>query len=114
MCIYNGGFENWNMILVENYPCETNLELLARERYHVEQLNATLNQRKPGRTAKQFYQENKETIIAKVKIYSEANKEAIRAQHAVQIECECGVTYTHGHQSRHKTSKKHNKFINQV
>ena len=39
----NGGFENWEMILIENYPCENNIEADKKERYWVEQLNANLN-----------------------------------------------------------------------
>ena len=39
----NGGFDNWEMILIENYPCENNIEADKRERYWVEQFNANLN-----------------------------------------------------------------------
>jgi len=39
----NGGWDNWEMILIENYPCENNIDADKRERYWVEQLNANLN-----------------------------------------------------------------------
>jgi hypothetical protein len=45
----NGGWINWQMILVESYPCASKLEMLARERYHYETLGATLNGNIPGR-----------------------------------------------------------------
>ena len=62
----NGGFDNWTMVLVEKYPCETSLEKLKRERYWYETLGATLNKQVPSQTqqeyAKQYYVENKEII----------------------------------------------------
>ena len=39
----NGGFQNWSMIIIENYPCENKRKLEQRERYFIELLNATLN-----------------------------------------------------------------------
>ena len=39
----NGGWDNWEMILVESYPCNNDLEKRARERYWYEELNAKLN-----------------------------------------------------------------------
>ena len=44
----NCGFDNWEMILIENYPCENNIEADKRERYWVEELNANLNSVIPG------------------------------------------------------------------
>ena len=39
----NGGWDNWAMVLVEEYPCDTSLKARARERHYIEQLNANLN-----------------------------------------------------------------------
>ena len=39
----NGGFLNWECILIEAYPCSSPHELRARVRHWVEQLNANLN-----------------------------------------------------------------------
>jgi hypothetical protein len=41
----NGGWDNFSMILIEEYPCKTSLEKLARERYWIEKLGPTLNSR---------------------------------------------------------------------
>ena len=62
----HGGFENWSMILIENFPCDTKLELLKRERYWLEELGATLNKLVPSRTPKEFK-----------KIYNETHKKEI-------------------------------------
>ena len=41
--INNGGWNNWDMIEIEKYPCLDSREAKGRIRYHIEQLNATLN-----------------------------------------------------------------------
>jgi hypothetical protein len=39
----NGGWDNWSMIKIENYPCETRLDAESRERYWMEELKSNLN-----------------------------------------------------------------------
>ena len=58
----NGGWDNWSMILIEEYPCNSSLEARSRERYHQETLNASLNMRKSQNTDKEYYIQNKEKI----------------------------------------------------
>ena len=43
----NGGFTNFEMILINTEPCEHRLEALSKERQYKEQLKATLNQLNP-------------------------------------------------------------------
>ena len=43
----NGGWDNWDMILIETIKCENNLEARKKEREHLEQLGATLNKERP-------------------------------------------------------------------
>ena len=69
----NGGWENWNMVLVEYYKCDSKLELEKREREVIENLKSSLNQVIPRRTIKEYYQDNKE----KYKEYYEDNKKQI-------------------------------------
>ena len=45
----NGGWENWEFVLLEDYPCNKKKQLNIRERYWFEKLNATLNDRYPER-----------------------------------------------------------------
>ncbi len=102
-----GGFDAWDMILIENYPCKSKPELLARERYHIEDLEANLNKVIPTRTHKEYYDDNKEIIKEKIGKYREKNKVQIQAYKAQKMDCECGGTYTQNHKSRHLQSKKH-------
>ena len=66
------------IILVESYPCNNVDEAKARERHYIEN-NECVNKNIPGRTQKEWYniwyEENKEVITEKHKIYREQNKE---------------------------------------
>ena len=50
---------NYDIILIENYPCERKDELHARERYYIESLKC-VNKQFPGRTQKEYREVNKE------------------------------------------------------
>lgn len=56
----NGGIDNWDMVIIQNYPCNTKLELLERERYFIEQLNSELNNVVPVRTSDELKELRKE------------------------------------------------------
>jgi len=45
----NGGWENWEMIEIEKYPCVDGNESTKRERHYYELLNATMNKCIPNR-----------------------------------------------------------------
>ena len=64
---------NYDIILVEDFPCERREQLLARERYWVENTKC-VNKFIPTRTHKEYYQDNKENK----KQYCEENKEKIK------------------------------------
>jgi hypothetical protein len=68
------GLENCFIVLVENYECKTKEELHQRERFYIEN-NECVNKVMPGRTAKQYFEANKEKIKEYYKEYREANKE---------------------------------------
>ena len=93
----NGGWDNWSMIMIEEYKCNNILEALKRERELIEELKATLNCRIPSRTKneykkkyyknnidkykeqhKEYYENNKEKILEKCKEYSIDNKDKIK------------------------------------
>jgi len=76
----NGNWENWDMVLVEYYPCKTKLELEKREREIIEELKPTLNKQIPTRTIKEWHDDNKEKLLEERKIYYETNKEKIKEQ----------------------------------
>lgn len=85
----NGGWENWTLLFIENYPCNDNNEAKARERHWIELLDTkeyrdnnidkveeikdnyyTNNKEK----FKEYYEKNKEKILQQKKLYHEAKK----------------------------------------
>ena len=80
----NGGWGNWNMIIIETRSCKDSLEAKSIEREFVEKLNATLNTIRPiaalaevKEMKKKHYEEHKEEQLAQQKERYEENKEAI-------------------------------------
>ena len=69
------------IILIEEFPCGSKMELERRERYHIEN-NICVNKYKPARTyeerleyLKEWREVNGEAIMEQQKEYYEANKE---------------------------------------
>jgi hypothetical protein len=73
----NGGWDNFDLILIEKYPCEDVNEAKKRERYWIEHLKSALNMTIPLRNDAEYYQDNKEKIKQYVKEYNIINKEKI-------------------------------------
>ena len=74
----NGGWENWELVKIEDFPCNSFNDALKRERYWIEALKATLNKTIPLRTDAEYYQDNKDVILKKCAIYREQNKDKIK------------------------------------
>lgn len=74
----NGGWENFNMEILENYPCITEEELFIRERFWYDELKPDLNERRPYATKeekKQISNERKKELWKSSEEYREKNKE---------------------------------------
>ena len=93
----NGGWENWDMIMIHRQSCVDALEAHTIERGYVESLGATLNCILPSRTNQEsqehkeaynvaYYEANKDTIRESSAAYREANKDAIRESNAARYE----------------------------
>ena len=75
----NGGWINWDMILIENNLNVNNkLELHKKERMYIENLKPTLNYSIPTRTSKEYYNDNKVVLREQKKEYRQKNKDAIK------------------------------------
>ena len=73
----HGGFDNFEVVKLEDYPCERFEELTKRERYWFEELSATLNKQVPSRTESEYYQDNQDKIREYMKQYHEQNRDKI-------------------------------------
>ena len=122
----NGGWDNWNMIEIEKFPCSDGNEARAKEEYWRSHFNAQLNSRKAYMTDeekleyhKQYREQNKDRILE----YNENNKDKKREQDKLyrvnnkdiineKITCECGCIINKHSLIRHKKRQIHLNAIN--
>ena len=118
--------DNYEIILIENFYCNSKRELEEKERYYIENTDC-INKIIPTRTKREYYQENKEEIIEYQRKYREDNRELINEYHrkyyqehkdelskkaSEKITCECGSIVSRQHLLRHYKTNKHINFIN--
>ena len=80
----HGGWDNWSMILLEQYEAPNRFEAEKRERYWIETLGCNLNMRTPSRK---------------------------RPERKIFFNCDCGGTYSNYNKNIHFKSNKHTKYI---
>ena len=100
------GIENCNIVLLELCPCECKDMLLSREAHYIKKL-ACVNKVIPGRTKKEWDEDNKEKISEYSKDYYEDKKEKINEK----MTCDCGGCFTKQHKSQHEKTNKHQKYL---
>ena len=78
----NGGWDNWDMVLIETLNCENALDAKKKEREYIEALNATLNESRPyinkqeqAEYKKQWAKDNAERVKMKKQQWYLENKE---------------------------------------
>ena len=73
----NGGWEEWKMIWLEDYPCNNVRELQLREDQVMIQYENRINKNRASRNKKEYYEDNKDKIAEQQKQYYEDNKEIL-------------------------------------
>lgn len=136
--LFEGG--DVDIILVEDYPCESKEQLHSRERHWIEN-NECLNKNIPTRTDSEYYQANRDKIYEKniewrknnpvklaqymkkwrknnhekAKAYDkkkyEKHRDKILAQCKKKVTCECGTIVQRRNIIKHKTTDKHKNLI---
>jgi hypothetical protein len=106
----NGGWECFNMIEVEKYPCNDGNEARAREEYWRCYFNSQLNTKRAYRTDEQrierykkYYENNKDTHNKYTKEHYQKNKDKLLEK----ITCECGCMINKGSLTQHLKTQKH-------
>jgi hypothetical protein len=118
----HGGFENWDMVQIEEIKFENNRELHARERYWIETLHSKLNAYIPNRTEEELIVIKKDydaerrirdqdNINIMRKKYRDENKEKITEHAKISYNCPCGGKYQNTSKAAHMKSSKHHKYI---
>lgn len=104
----NGGIANWDIIEIERLVCDV-IEARIRERYWIEELNATLNRVRAYATIEERKKQNYESSLKEHR--KEYRKKWKKENEKEKIKCECGGKYTSSHKSRHYKTKLHQSFI---
>jgi len=100
---------NYEIVLIENYPCNSKDELHARERHWIETLEC-VNKVIPTRTRAEYREATKEHI----KEYYQQTKEKVRAKDKIKHNCECGGRYVHSRKAAHFKTIKHQNYLSTV
>ena len=102
----NGGFNNWKMILIEDYPCNGKREAEQREQYHIDLLVEKINtinaftENRYQKLIKENSNHNQERYQRTLENNPNHNKE--------KYYCECCINYfSLKHKARHERSQKH-------
>lgn len=108
---------NYEIELIENYPCNSKKELLQREGYYIRKLNC-VNKVIPNRSRKEREGQISYKIKNKIrkKKWAEKNKDKIKASKIKfrnqRIICDCGDNISKEHIKRHAKSKRHINYMN--
>jgi len=128
----NGGWENWIMIKICDYPCDNRREAEKEEDKYMMVLKANMNSHRAFLTEEekkeykqQYKKDNKDIIKEKDKEYRENNKgkkkeynkeyrENNRDKINEKITCGCGCVIIRNNSKRHERTKKHLDLINRI
>lgn len=102
-----------DIILIEEVKCNNKEQLHARERFHIEN-NECINKVIPLRTYKEYYQNNKEKELNRIKKYTKEHREQInnKRKELQIINCKCGGYYRTDRRSRHFKTLIHTNYLN--
>jgi len=131
-----GGFNNWMMILIENFPCNSKYDKELRERFWIEKLDSKLNIVIPTRTQgeyhkvyyknnanvlsdyhKVYYKNNANVLSDYHKVYYKNNRQSIVENHKTyyknnnNFQCDCGSIFNKLNEQQHNKTTKHQVFI---
>ena len=96
--------EDYDIVLIESYPCNSKDELHARERYWTNNIDCINKIKGQGMLNELGRKEYK-------KQYHEKNKDVIHAQKNEKHNCVCGIEYTYANKQRHIRSVKHQQYL---
>ena len=98
--------------LLEEISCENRNQLVKREGELIREHKANcVNRYIAGRTQKEYYNDNNESLSKRHNKYNEDNKESLKAKAKLQYLCACGSSITHCTKARHNKTAKHIKDL---
>lgn len=113
-----GGWDKCEIIPIEEFDCEGQIQARIREEHWRREYNANMNSIQAYQSIEnridykrsndiEYREKNKEKISERKQIYREATKERDHTKY----NCECGGRYTHQSISIHKKTKKHLEYL---
>jgi hypothetical protein len=128
----NGGFDNWEVVKIENYECDCGEDLRKREREIFDELKPTLNNYRPSVSVeetkislyernkawreknKEYHKEYQKERYENDKDYKEYHKQYVKERYKKNKDkltqghqCPCGGRYTNNNKSTHFKTNKH-------
>jgi len=110
----NGNWENWDMIMIEEFSCKNVNEATRQERFWTEKFKATLNSNIPSRTPQEYYQEYHQKNKEYSKEYYEQNKYKIKNKNKEKTTCCCGSICRISDIKKHERTNKHIEFVKTI
>lgn len=119
----NGGWDKWQMVIIEANPCKNRTEGLIRERYYIELLNSDLNHIRRPITKKGEYTElDRAAHLASHKEYNARPEVKLhRAAYSAEYNrvsgyydkhiCGCGSSTSPKNRNKHELTIKHQKWL---
>jgi len=129
----NGGWDNWEMVPIEELKRSTLINAKIREQFYIDLNKSEMNkykayiteEQKKERdkknhkekylenrdTIKEKYLENRDTILEKAKEKYLENRDTILEKQKEKITCICGKSFTKHTKARHERTQFHCKFI---
>lgn len=114
----NGGWNNWEMIEVEKFPCCDANEARCRERFWFEELNAKLNAKSPTldedklKKYRQTYLQQYRKTLTDLQIINKLEYDKIWKSQ--KYTCVCGAEILNGCKTKHFRTKKHTTFLKEM
>ena len=79
---------NFDILLLEDYPCETREQLSTRERFWIDQSEMCVNKNVPSRTRREYYQDNRKKLIDYQTKWNNENRKRLGRKMSVIHSCE--------------------------
>jgi hypothetical protein len=107
----NGGWDQFKMIIIKEFPCNNKTELLIEEDRLMIELKSNMNKLRAHMTEDR----KKEHYRLKASDYRLNNKEKVKEykkeRGKIKFNCECGSDICIEHKARHLNTLKHKEFI---
>jgi hypothetical protein len=108
-------YEDAYIELVENFPCNSKVELEKREGEIIRENENAVNRIIVGRTREEYRKDNKDHINQNNKQYRKINKAILNINQNKKNSCFlCGGKYTQANKSQHLKTTKHQQYLKQV